>query len=589
MSARSELQADDKPTPSPPDAPTASGTPPSRLIAAIAIGAVGAVLVGLAPVIGMVKPAMPAAFASWPLLLPLAILPPAGAAWAVRRGRSALGAALLLGPAVLAPGRLVLDGQLVFDAGLAARPELLLPDTLDPLIPSVGLWLLLVGHVLTAIAGGLASTSVSRDPDPSLGAAFGDIEDIPAGGARRHGLLTVVLCAAVVAAVGLLMTQFRSGDPYLLPRAALDSPPAVLIGSLVLAIGVLVAGGFAAGSADLQFARGGLLGLGAALAGIVVPPLFAVAVLADLHLASGSVLGLIGAAGLVASAISAGRVPAREPAGELRLPALTRLLAAAGALGLIAGLLALVAAMLPQWQMPAGFAGEPPYPARLLWPSGGLVAALGAATLWPRTALRARPALAVVWVAIPLAGTATLDTVFTAARSAGAQAGTGAWVAGAAIVLAVIAGLLAAIAGGVERDDVDLTTTTADRTVAVPALIAAALVIAAFSLPVVTAPDYVPPGVFTGFGTTSWGLVCAMVVVAGVAATAPLCRPERATALLAGAAGVVLVRVLEMPLTAERAEGAGPGWGVWSGSAALLVLLVAAAVAASRARHRESE
>lgn len=595
MSARSDLPPEDVPISSrrpegkrPAEQSGTADSSGNRLTAAIAVAGLGAALVGVAPLVGLVSPETSTAFMSWPLLLVLALIPAAAATWAVRRGRPVLAAALLIGPAVLAPGRLVLDAQLVVDAGLAARPELLLPRTLDPLVPATGLWLLLAGHVLTAVAGGLAFAGAGRTPEPSLGAAFGSTEDIPAAGARRQGLLALVLCATVIAAVGLLMTQFESDDPYLLPRAALDSPVVVLIGSLLLAIGVPTAGGLVAGSADPEFARGGLLGIAAALAGVVVPPLFAVALLGDLHYAWGAGFVLIAAVALAALAVSAGRVPAeREPAEDLRLPAFTRLVTGAGALAVLAGVLAVVGAMAAHWQLPTALEGESPYTARVLVPAGVLMLVLGGGVLWPRTARWVRPALAVAWTAVPLAAAATLDAVLTAIQAAGASAGSGAWAAGAAILLAVLAGAGAAIAGGVERDDVDLSDVAVRRPLAAPAAVAGLLAIGAFALPVVTAPGYVPPGVFTEFSTTSWGLLTGLAAVLGAAVLAPLCRPERAAALLAGAAVVVLVRVAELPLTVGRAEGAGPGTGTWLGLACTAVLLVTSALAARQVGERQ--
>ncbi|NYI82655.1 hypothetical protein [Saccharopolyspora hordei] len=542
---------------------------PTSLRAAMAVSVVGAVLLGLGPLLGLVAPSAPAAFTAWPLLLVLALLPAGIAGLALRAGRPATAAAVLVGPAVLAPGRLVLDAQFLADPGLAARPELLRLDSLEVFTPSAGVWALLAGHVAAIAAGVLAVRGVG----PGEGGS----------GGHRQGLLALVLCAGVLAAVGVLMAPFASDDPYLLPKPALDAPLVVLVGSVLLAVAVPTAAGYLAGTTDQDVARGGLLGLAAALAGVVVPPLVAVAVLAELSFSWGPALGLVGALALAALAVPAGRAHSGEVDEDLHLPALSRLLTGSAVLALAAGALSVLAAVAPQVEMPYGLRDPSPYPARVLWPAGILLLLVGAALLVPRLALRVRPLLPVVWVVVPLAATGVLDAVFTAVQAAGAQARLGAWAAGVAVLFAVAAAIVAAVAGAVERDEVDLTEIAMRKPVLVPALASLVLGAAAFSLPVVTAPDYTAPGVFTEFGTTSWGLLTALAGVVAAAVLAPMCRPPRAAALLCGAAAVVGVRVLEYPLTAERLPGTTPGTGLWFGVAGVVVLLVSA-IAAGRTR-----
>ena len=555
---------------------TATSGWPGAFGVALALAALGAVLAGLAPLLGVVTPAAAPAFLSWPFLLVLAAVAPAVAWTFARRGLRTAAAAVLLGPAALAPGRLVLDGQLLVDAGLAARPELLLTSSLTPLSVSIGTWLLLVGHLATGAAGVLALVGVERTTE--VRTSFGSAE---AAGAPRQGLLALVLLVTVVAAVGLLMAPFASDDAYLLPRSAVDAPVAVLVGSLLLAIAVPVVGGFAASAADSDVARGGLLGLAAALGAVSLPPLLAAILLSSVRFGWGSVIGLLAAVVLTGLAWSTGRPAATgAEAAELRLPALERLLRLASMAGVLAGVLAFVAALLPQLDMPAGMAESSPYPARLLLPAGALLAVLSVGVALPRTGLWLRPALVVATAVVPLASAAALDTVFTALSAAGARAGAGAWAAGGALVLAGVTAVLAALAGGVERDDVDVTEVEVRRSAMVPVVPAALLAIATFVFPVVTAPDYTPPGVFTDFGTTSWGLVAALTAVLAALALATVSRPARSAALLCGAALVVLVHVLELPLTAGRAAGSAPGLGLWCGVACLAVLLVGVAVTA---------
>jgi hypothetical protein len=346
----------------------------------------GAVLTGFAPAVGVVAPSTPPAFVSWPLLLLLAVLAPALSLWLARKGRTVLAASLLLGPAALAPGRMVLDSQLAVDAGLAARPELMLPVTLVRFTPSAGLWMLMCGNAATVIAGVFAMISLGRARDPVPGGF--DIDT--AGASRRQGQLTFVLCVAVLGAVSVLMPQFVSGTPYLVPRAAVDSPLLVLAGSLLIAVAVPTVGGFVAGATDREMTRGGLLGLAIALATIVIPPLAAATFVAQIHYDSGGVLGLVAALAMVGLAWSAGRTDERVRSGAPRIPSLTRLLALTGGLAVIAGVLAVVGAMSPQWALPSGISTVS-YPARMLWPSGLVMVVLGGGVLFPTTALRVPP------------------------------------------------------------------------------------------------------------------------------------------------------------------------------------------------------
>lgn len=565
MTARSDIPPDSSATAKPDVSP---GRKPFTV--ALGFALLGALLIGLGPRAGLVTPTPEPAYRSWPVLFVLALLVPALALWFRRRGRSTVGAAVLVGPAALAPGRLALDTQLAVDASMAARPELLRPERLQPFAPTVGLWLLLAGHLAVLLAGLLAVRSISRE----------SAED----GMHRQGLLAVVLCAGVIAAVGMLMAPFSSDDPYLVPYPAVDAPVAVLVGSLLLAVAVPVTAGVAVGSTDPDFARGGLLGLALGVAGVVVPALLVSTLVNAFHYGWGPVFGAVAAIALAVLAVPAGRArhPADGTTGELRLPTLSRLHALAGGLAVLSGLLCLVAALSGQLDMPEHLDDPAPYPARLLWPAGAVLILLGLALFAPSWAARVRPALSVAWAAVPLAGAAVLDAVFTATQIAGAQAGPGAWAAGGAIVAAVSTAVVSALAGSVERDDVDLTEIAMRRYVLPPALAALVLGAGAFSFPVLTAPDYTPPGVFAAFGTTSWGLLTALVAVVGGAVLAPLSRPARGAALLAGAALVVAVRLVEYPLTAGRMEGSTPGIGLWFGVACFAVLVVTAVLAGSR-------
>jgi hypothetical protein len=269
------------------------------------------------------------------------------------------------------------------------------------------------------------------------------------------------------------------------------------------------------------------------------------------------------------------------------LPGQARLQSAAGVLGALAGVAALGGVLTPQLVVPEGMTVPDSYDSRLLLPAGVLVGLLGVASLSPRLATAVRPALAVGAAAVPLAGAAAFDAVLTAGQvSADVRAGVGAWLTGLAVLAAAAAACCAGLAGGVERDDVDLTELRPNLAVAGPAAVAALLAVGAFGFPALRAPDYVAPGVWSDFRIASWGLLAGLVAVVGAAVLAPLCRPRRRVALLLGATGVVGVRLLELPLTSGRAEGSSAGPGTWLALGCALALLVAVGLSARHAAVR---
>jgi hypothetical protein len=152
------------------------------------------------------------------------------------------------------------------------------------------------------------------------------------------------------------------------------------------------------------------------------------------------------------------------------------------------------------------------------------------------------------------------------------------------MVVALAAACTAGLAGGVERDDVDLTELSWRPQVLAPAVAAAALAVGAFGLPVLKADGFHPPGIWSDFRFASWGLVFSLVAVLAAALLAPICRPARAVGLLLGAAGLVLVRLLYLPLDRSTAPGTGAGPGLLIAVACLVALLVAAGMAGWLAR-----
>ncbi len=579
----------------------AAGTGRSQR-AAVAVFAVGALALAVAPLLPVVTAAGPApdtapadaGFTSWPLLAVLAVLPAAVAVVFASRGAGSAAAGIVMGVAALAPGRALLDVQLLADAGLAARPELLVSTSLAPLQAGPAVILLLIGHLLTAVAGVwllLVPRSPERTDDP-VPVDGSELELIPEGRTgSRQGAFVAVLCLGAAAAVGVLVAPFGSDNAYLLGRSALDAPGWTLAGSVLVAVLAPAAACLLVSSAEPGRARGGLVGVALGLTALAAPPIAAVLVMAQLRPAWGPVVALLAAAGLIVSAaLLRTRPDAGQPARELTLPALLRLHRLAAVTALLAGALGLVAAALPAIAASPSTSAPAISAARLLVPAGVVLLGLGAALLLlAGRAGMARPVLAVAWVVVPLASGAVLETVLTAEEIADVGFGAGAWAAVVAVPVAAAAGLIAALGGGVERDDVDLAELAArgaDRPVLLTGALAAALAVPAFGLPVAAGPDYRAAAITPGSGLAAWGLVTAMVAVVLAALVAARCRPVRAAALFAGAGLVVMVRLAELPLVASRVDGAAAAAGTWSSLACLTLLAVGTVVAVRPAQAR---
>lgn len=560
-----------------------TGVPVLTLVALLG-GALALAIAAVVPVVSAADgaPARPG-FTSAPLLVTLALAPAAIALLSARRAPG-LAAGLVLGLAVLAPGRALLDCQLVVDAGLATRPELVIPTSLAPFRPGAGLALMFIGHLLIAIAGllVLAGRWGAEPPDgETVGESAGAQDELVA---PRQGLLLLVLGCGVVAAVGLVAAPFTSDTAFLLARSAFDGPTWALAGTLLLAVLIPGAGCLFVAAANRERARGGLLGIAFGTAAVAVPALAAGLFAADLHPAAGPYATVAGAVGLAVLAVPAGRSLTSDASGperDLVLPGAQRLHRLAGLAALLAGALAAVGALAPALEVPAG-AAVPALPvARLLGAAAVVLAVLGVALLLPADRAGAsRPALSVAWVVAPLAALAILDPVLTAVDLPGVRFGLGAWAAVGALCLACAAGLLAALAGGVERDDVDLSELAergADRPVLLGGALAALLAIPAFGLPVADVPGHQMLGI-AGGARSGWGLLAGLLAVLLATLAAARCRPSRGAALLAGAGLVVIVRLAELPLVAAPLGSARPAIGTWACLGCLLVLVAAIAL-----------
>ncbi|MFF5986409.1 hypothetical protein [Prauserella flavalba] len=559
---------------------------PAVLLAALGAAGLAAVLLAAGAVVPVVEGAEPG-FAAAPLLIVLAVLPVAVAGAFAARGRPAVAAGALVAVAVLAPGRAVLDLQFLVDPSVAVRPELYLAKDLLLHPVAAGLWLLLAGHVATAVAGLLAFRA-TRGAEQDGG-------DETAGWRQRW--LLVVVVAAVVAAIGLLMAPFGSTDVYLLARNAFEGPAVALTGYLLIACALPLFAALAVTSGNGGFARGGLLGLGIGVVTLAVPSLVAGVVLDAADLGAGPIVALAGAAGLLAVA---GTRPAGEPdagpeadeAAEARVPGRSRLLAATGVLAVVTAAAACLGATTAQLTT-NGALPAPESPARwVLLVAGLLVGALGLAMFVPGVARVFRPALSVAWAGVLLAGTAVLDTAITATGVAGTlETGPGVLWTWLAMVAAAITACCSVVAGIVEREDDEGydreggETGLAGVNMLTPLAAAGVLAVAAFGTPVIVAPDYEAAGLWSAFGTPSWGLLAATLTVLGAVVLAPRSRPAPAVALLGGAACLLGLHAATLPLSSGDIEGATAGIGVWLALAGIVALIIAAVIAAVGSRR----
>jgi hypothetical protein len=561
---------------------------PLRLRVALLLSVLGAALMITGPALGLVDDQPPAGFAALPLLIVLALLAPLSALVAVLSGRLLLASGVLIGFALLAPGRALTDLQFARDALLASRPELMVPTSLAPLTASAGLWLLVAGHLAAAVAGVLVAGTAGAEP----GSAYADQLDDTAGPreliARRY-LVGAAIATAAVVTVGLFRPIFRSHNAFLLARELMDNPTLVRLGGLVTIGAVALGLVFATSSARAATTGGVLLGLLAGLAGVFLPGMVAgqtvdrLAPAAEPFYALAAVVVLLIVVFLVLGTHTSVGIPRRllEPRWLHRL---------AGAFGMLTGVAAILGGLGTQLVVGAGLDQPASYANRPVVAAGVLVVLLGAALFAGGVAATVRPAFTVALVSVAVAGMGALDAALTGAGALdealpGASVrpslsvGYGVWFTGAAMIIAVAAAACAGIAGTTERDEVDLTDRGPNRFLIIPSAAAVLLAVGAFALPAVRAPDFVAPGIWSDFRLTSWGLLLGLLAVVAAAGLAPVSRPPRAVALLLGAAGVVGVRLLEFPLTGDRAAQSSPGPGTWLALGCFVMLGIAAVVA----------
>ncbi|WP_410650218.1 hypothetical protein [Amycolatopsis sp. cmx-4-54] len=591
------------------------GSRPRALLLSAGSVSAGAVALAVGALLPVIQGGSPG-FTAAPLLVVLALAPAAAVLYALVTGRSGLAAGLVLGLTALAPGRLLLDLQLLADGSLAARPELFLADRLLALPPAgPGLWPLVAGHLLTLAAGAFAAGAARDEAELA-----GELD-----GRRRWRLLGPVL--GVAGGVGLLLAPFGSGNAYLLAKNAFEGPTVAMAGYLLLAALLPLTALVAVSSPSAEVGKGGFAGAGLAALAVGFPPVIAGLVVDRLSVAPGSVVVTVAGLALVGLAFTRFDVAETDEAvtgdlaGEVRLPGLFWWRLATGGLALLAALAATAGALAPVLKA-NGPTPVPETPVRWLLLGAAVVLAVPALFVFvPRLSAFARGVVAATWAGVVLAGAAVLSAALSVTEDkavdpalfgvdlpvplpdkVGYSAGPGVTWTFIALVLAAVAALAAVITGVVERDvsddaddaddaddnaelDTGLDGTRASGNVLTPLVAAAVLAIAAFGTPVFTAPGYTAPGLWSHFGAASWGLLGALAVVLGLYALVPRSRPIAAAAALAGAALVLGLRAAELPLVGSEYDGSSAGIGFWLALGGAVATLVTAGMAVAGSRR----
>ncbi|MDT7668545.1 MAG: hypothetical protein QOC74_1328 [Pseudonocardiales bacterium] len=585
---------------------------PVGALSPVAIGgiALGALLVAGGPrypvAIAADGAAVGPAYGVWPLLAVLAVVPAVVSVMLLLVRQRAPGLALIASVGAVSVGQLLLTVQLLLDPVRAARAELVAPAGVGELRPGPGGWLLLAGQLLTVL-GGLAA---AREASALRGERS---MDEPAIGPRTPpGALLLGVGCAVLADLGVLAAPYVSTNPWLVPRSVLDAPVWAAAGGFALAIGIALAVVLACSTPDPRVSVGGLVGAALGVLGVVAPRVTVAALAGSggLRVALGPVLGVVGVLGLALlacwvgyrgrraagrTALTGGYAPADGvggPGALARLGGAADRLAGAPATALAvrcrlagAGLTVLaggcaVAAALTE---PLRLAADLPHPqlvARwMLIAAGVLLVPLGVLTATRRLGPTVRPALAVVLVVVPLAAGDPLAALLAVLGLPGVSAGVGLGLMLLSVVLAGAAGLAVVLAGGFERDEVEVTRTPYEGPLPAAAVAAAVLAVPAFWLPLLDGVGWGTTGVLQPpFGLPSWALLAGFAVTAGAALIGPRCRPARAIALFAGVVAVLLFRVLRLAVTPGLAVGDSVGEGAWASGLCLVLVLVAGAL-----------
>ncbi|MDV8057776.1 MULTISPECIES: hypothetical protein [unclassified Rhodococcus (in: high G+C Gram-positive bacteria)] len=583
-------------------------SPTPRIALAVALGLIAAVAAVVAQLIGVVRsadgsPVGTGAMVAAILAGAVPVVVVLGAAAGVVGKRVEFAAALLAGYGAVALGLTLLDVALLSDPIDANRLELFRPLSAAMLDATAGAYVLLVGHAVSVLAGIAGWSAVHR---AGLGDGYGHSvysEHVGRAAAGRVGPLLAALLGAfgVLAAVAAFASLYRSSDPVVIVTAVVESPVFVAVGSGVVGIAALVVAASALASLSPQVASGASVGAGLGVLGFAGVGLLAGLgtgdrVDAGLGAYSGTVAGLgllICGAVLAPVAVARDRRAleraqqresgARGVRGVAGLGA-TRWHAAAGSIGVLAGVLFVVGSLLPILETDSGIAVPQILATRVVMVAGFVMILGSVPLLFSEFASAARPFVSMFWLGAVAAAAGVLQSVVLAEDVDGVGAGIGALAIIAGVVAAAATGLLALFAGSAERDDVDTSAdASTDGVVLGTGLFGAVLLAVGLALPLYRGSDFTAATV-TEFpwGWDTWGQMLLAVGVFVAAIVAARARAARGSVLLGGAAVAGIVHLASWPLTSARATDPEMGPAVLPLVAGIVVLGVAAALSARR-------
>lgn len=557
------------------------------IVTAVGLAGVAALAQSVAVVIGVVTGAEPA-FLSWPLLVLFAVLPVGLALGFLLRPAPGIAAGVLAGAGVVAACSAVADAQVAIDATRMARPELLLPQV--EVSPAWwGLGLLLAGKLLLAVSGVIALRSARSLPDDTS-----DRDRV------RQPLALLAAAFGLLLGIGALLGPYTSTDPLLLDSAALDGPPLVLAGAVLLGIAVPVAAALGVANRAGGVANGILGGLALGGLPLAMLPLVAAWRLEFVHPTAGPVIVLVGVGCLAALATLPSRWLAvllvrADGSDGAGLPRQRALYGIAGVLAVLAGASAIAGAMTPLVIGPDGQQVDSPVQF-LLYPLGLGLGLLGVAAFLPAIAAWVRPVFSVAWVGVLFVGAQVLAVPIAADElPIDTTHGPAGWWTFGAVVFALLLAVCSLVAGVVEREETGRLPAVSDATVSggiggklvgAGAALAGVLVLGAFLLPVVRSPDYVPAALSERIDLAFWGVLVASLAVLGVLVLVPRSGRVSAVALLVAAIGVVGLRLLEFYAVGRRYD-VSVGLGTWFAIGAIVVLVALVVTVAIRGRSTE--
>lgn len=583
-------------------------SPTPRIALAVTLALIAAVAAVVAQLIGVVRsadgsPVGTGAMVAAILAGAVPVVVVLGAAAGVVGKRVEFAAALLAGYGAVALGLTLLDVALLSDPIDANRLELFRPLSAAMLDATAGAYVLLVGHAVSVLAGIAGWSAVHR---AGLGDGYGHSvysEHVGRAAAGRVGPLLAALLGAfgVLAAVAAFASLYRSSDPVVIVTAVVESPVFVAVGSGVVGIAALVVAASALASLSPQVASGASVGAGLGVLGFAGVGLLAgLSTGARVDAGLGAYLGTLAGLGLlICGAVLAPVAAARDRRALERAQqresgargvrgvaglGSTRWHAAAGSIGVLAGVLFVVGSLLPILETDSGIAVPQILATRVVMVAGFVMILGSVPLLFSEFASAARPFVSIFWLGAMAAAASVLQSVVLAEDVDGVGAGIGALAIIAGVVAAAATGLLALFAGSAERDDVDTSAdASTDGVVLGTGLFGAVLLAVGLALPLYRGSDFTAATV-TEFpwGWDTWGQMLLAVGVVVAAVVAARARAARGSVLLGGAAVAGIVHLASWPLTSARATDPEMGPAVLPLVAGIVVLGVAAALSARR-------